>query len=375
MGGKGLNQHIEVVVSGASPYVQKTQWSPEQWNSPLQMQHASGRDEEDGRSKAHFDCLHKFLAWQLASVDIALAAEIINSANHQRLKRVRQLGHSPSKSMQHAFDIVVACRGKEPHTPGSAEAIVRRRIGKDVEHLMHVYGFIIHLLVYPITMILAFIGYIRLGLLAATKIGDNSEHKRGFSRKGSIESSAMYAFVMFCFCIMLVPTAAVCVVVAGVPDLLLILVRPILPLSIKLALPWFSPSSLAFWTAGPAASVAFLFLGASPVDEAFMTMSLGGELCTARLERLPPSSAFQAAVICSPYFLSREHALRRMALRGVPEFHARAGGPLSRMPVIVQWGYLLGDSELCAAWEAECMGCLADMCSGGTPERAGHACP
>lgn len=164
---------------------------------------------------------------------------------------------------------------------------------------------------------------------------------------------------------MVLPISLCCIAVCAVPDILMLLARPALALRIKLTLlPWFFPSSIAFWSAGMLgfwpAWVANVLLGACPVSSAFkfISISLGGQLCNTEHSALPLSSAFQAAVVCAPHFMAGQKSLRSNALRGVAEYYAPTGVPFARMPFVVQWAFLLWDRELCAAWEAECLGRL-----------------
>jgi uncharacterized membrane protein len=343
----GPEEHVEVIVSGAQPYFHKTPWSPQPFSSPGKALGSIVASTEDGLDKAQLTFLHQMLAWQLAQFDVELADEITSLADKKRLNRIKGWEVKPSASMVEAVSIIVACRQKEPYTPMEAEAIVRRRVGKTAENPLHVYGFLFHVAFYPFTMLSAILAYVQMAIIVSRKIG--------IETKSTLETICL-AFLAF---LLGLPIAIIYVVIVAVPDIILLLVRPLLPLRIKLQLTqWFFPTSLAFWSCACLAPVAHLFLGACPLDDAFVNMSMGGELCNVQLERVPLSAAFQAAVVCSPHFLARHKNLRRIALRGVPEFFAPAGGRMAQMPLIVQWGYLLGDSELRAAWEAETAGCL-----------------
>jgi len=272
-----------------------------------------------------------------------------------------------------AVKLVTLCRGCDPYTPAEAEGLVRQRIGRTREHPFHMYGFLIHLALYPFTILLAIAGYLCIALSASAKVGLQGKSNGEPSCRRTPVRCLQRALLTLITFTMVLPISVVCVALCAVPDILLLLARPVLPSRIKLALlPWFFPTSLAFWSAGmfgfAGAFVSNILLGACPVGDGFVSTSLGGQLCHMESDSLPISSAFQAAVVCAPHFMAHHQSLRSTALRGIPEFYAPAGGPLARMPSVVQWAYLLGDANLSAAWEAESMGYLpleSDRVAGG----------
>lgn len=346
-------------------YMPKSPWDPPAWTSPakrpLEKSIATALPVNAGVT---LTWSQRRLARHLAGLDVSLAAEIAAQADRLRVQRVqgrieRDL-HTRSGKMQDAVKLVRLCQGCEPYTPVEAEDVVRQRIGRTGEHPLHSYGFLIHIALYPFTIILAIAGYLCAALSASA---GRKTHVRCLQR----------ALLMLVTFIMVLPISVVCVVVCAVPDILLLLARPLMPLRMKLLLlPWFFPTSLAFWSAGmcgfAGAFVSNILLGACPVGDGFVSMSLGGQLCNMQSDSLPISSAFQAAVVCAPHFMAHHQSLRSIALRGIPEFYAPAGGKLAQMPSVVQWAYLLRDTDLCAAWEAKCMDYLpleSDRVGGG----------
>jgi len=370
-------ESVEVVIQGVKPYLHKSPWNPPAWSSPSKpcagaatsARKAAIKGLEKTGSGAMLTVTQKLVASQLAGLEVTLAAELVSYADKLRLQRVRQrverdLHVRQRPSMRGAVSLISLCRGHDPYTTIEAEDIVRARTGRTREYPLHVYGFLIHLALYPITILLALVGYFQVAISAASSVGIGSGVSEPDGKsQGSTAQAIQRIILIICTFFMILPIGLCTVVLCAVPDVVLLLIRPLLPLSMKLALlPWFFPTSIAFWSAGMCgfvpAFMANLLLGACPVGNAFLSMSFGGQLCNTKLQSLPPSSGFQAAVVCSPQFMSQQRALRATALRGIPEFYAPAGGPLAEMPFVVQWAFLLGDTELRAAWEAECMGHL-----------------
>merc|ERR1719456_1207479 len=73
--------------------------------------------------------------------------------------------------MRDAVNLITLCRGLDPYTPAEAEEVVRARIRRTGEHPLHVYGFLIHLALYPFTILLAIGGYFCIALSASARVG------------------------------------------------------------------------------------------------------------------------------------------------------------------------------------------------------------
>lgn len=356
--------HVEMQKPGVGRCFRAKSWDP----ATKQKVNAvpSARAGDAGTTCAlGFD--HTFLARQLSELDVALAGEVVRYADRLRTKRVlKRVESNRSTAMRDAIRIVASCRGREPCGSVEAEALVRLRTGRCYEHPLHVYGFLLHVCMYPLTVLLAIAGYLRMALMASARIMAKPGRRESSSSVTDLLCVAQAVLVSLCTLLMVAPFAALLVIFCVLPDITLLILRPCLPTPTKrTSLPWFFPTSLAFWCAGACgcwtAVLAYHLLGAFPVAGAFVNTNLGGELCVTYSDSHPPSQAFQAAVICDPDFLADRRHLRAAALKGVCEFYAPAGGRLAMMPVIVQWAYLLGDVKLCAAWEAEAMGLLPQV--------------
>jgi len=315
--------------------------------------------------------VHKAVGFVLSTFDVALASEIVLYANRLREDRVQarlEKNGSASASMKDAIGVIVKSRNPEAFSAREAEEIVRRRRGLSSEHCLHQYGFLLHLAFYPITVLLALLVCVSKGGAALLRVNNQTPDASPMMAKPCM-SLGRLLMMLITLC-GLIPLSVILVALCAPADILMLLLRPILPAKSKRsATPWFFPSSLGFWAAGMGGYVlgliAHRILGCSVLDTAFLTLNLGGELCKVQSQNAPPTVAFQAAVACDPHFLEQRHALRAMALRGIAEFYAPAGGPLAQMPPVVKWAYLLGDAELCAAWEAEALGRLPVVASSG----------
>jgi len=76
-------------------------------------------------------------------------------------------------SMHEALGLIALRSGDHPHTSMDAEQAedkVRERIGRTSEHPLHVYGFLIHLVLYPFTILLAAGGYFSMALSASATV-------------------------------------------------------------------------------------------------------------------------------------------------------------------------------------------------------------
>merc|ERR1712070_940197 len=106
----------------------------------------------------------------------------------------------------------------------------------------------IHIALYPITVLLAIAGYFCIALSASASVGiESRRHDKSSLR--TVMAYLRQALLTLCTVIVVMPIAACCVALCAVPDILLLLARPVLPLRIKLALlPWFFPTSVAFWS-------------------------------------------------------------------------------------------------------------------------------
>jgi len=303
----------------------------------------------------------------LSTFDVALAAEIVKYANDLREKRVQarlEKNGAVSASMKDAISIIVKSRNPDVYSGREAEAIVRRRRGQTSEHCLHRFGCLLHVALYPITILLALLVCMCQGAAALARVGQQAP-----SVAGPLVGIGKLLLLLITMCGLL-PLSILMVVLSAPVDIILLLLRPLLSADRKRSLtPWVLPSSLAFWGAGMAGYmgglIAHRLLGCSVVDTAFLSLNLGGELCKIQAQNVPPTMAFQAAVACDPCFLEHRSALRAMALRGIAEFYAPAGGPLAAMPAVVKWAYLLGDAELQAAWEAEALGRLPASANAG----------
>eukprot|EP00928_Gymnodinium_smaydae_P054706 TRINITY_DN3843_c0_g1_i1.p1 TRINITY_DN3843_c0_g1~~TRINITY_DN3843_c0_g1_i1.p1 ORF type:complete len:409 (-),score=61.45 TRINITY_DN3843_c0_g1_i1:101-1327(-) len=319
---------------------------------------AAGRDKAE-RGEEVLGFVHRLLAQQLAQLDVRLADELVLHADSLRVERLmrRIEGRRWMQTSLCAVRIVTGCR--QQREPKDAELLVRRRIKKLGENALHRYGGLLHVALYPFTILLAIFAYTKIAISMTSKVRVRRACTDGKLNSVLISSACKLLFLVCMFAFVL-PLAVVAVALSAVPDILLLLARPVLPLKTKKTLPWFLPTSLAFWGAGAGgympALLSHSLLGACPVDDAFVNLSSGGELYNSRTKTQPPSMAFRAAVVCNPHFLGHLPAMRATALRGIPEFFAPAGGPLACMPEVVQWAYLLGDMELMSAWEAETMG-------------------
>lgn len=367
-----------VNIQGVRPYIHKSPWdAPPAHRSPGK-QRAMPVSATKGMSAGNLSVYQHWLASQLAGLDVALAGQVTVEADRLRLRRVRQrvehdLKSRLMQSMADAVSLISRCRGIDPYTSTEAEALIRERTGRTTEHPLHRYGFLFHIVLYPVTILLAIAGYVAIALAALASVGVEIKSTGGLPLLRKVCVALQRFLLILSTFIMVLPISVVCVAFSALPDILLLLVRPILPSQMKLKLSqWFFPTSLAFWTSAKmcccgfsAAFASNLLLGACPLTEAFVSTSLGGQLCDAQSDTLPVSAGFQAAVVCAPHFMAHHKSLRSMALRGVPEYYAPAGGSLAQMPFLVQWAYLLGDSHICAAWEAESMGYLPP--EGGLP--------
>jgi len=309
----------------------------------------------------------RLVAAQLSYFDVGLATEVAAHANYLRERRVRlrvQRNGGVSASMRDAISIVVRCRGRDPFGPREAEERIRKRLRRTDVHCLHTYGAIIHVTLYPFTVLLALAALLSLGVKAVGRLWlpDTKRSSADIAGSGTLQCLT----VGFVFLFAVLPLSVLLVAASAVLDVILLWLRPVMPSSWQQSLVlWFFPSSLAFWAAGAGGFLpgllAHRFLGASVLEAAFVNLNLGGELCNTQSQSQPPTPAFQAAVACDPHFLAQHAALRPMALRGIPELYAPAGGPMAQMPPVVRWAYLLGDSELCLAWEAESLGSLSKL--------------
>lgn len=223
-------------------------------------------------------------------------------------------------------------------TPRDAETVVRARVGKCGESALHRFGGVLHLLLYPLTFMLAVVGFARISCM--------SSPWSARSRRASALASC-WSCTVFCLAL---PFAVLIVMLLAPLDWFQLVVRPCLSPAKKREMSlWPFPSSVAFWVAGLAgympAVLAHMLLGAAPSDQGVLIGPSNGSVL-----------ALRAAVVCDPHFMAEPRYLRAGALKGVNLLYAPLGGSeeaVRNMPLAVQWAFLLGDIALCQTWEAE----------------------
>ncbi|CAE8625788.1 unnamed protein product, partial [Polarella glacialis] len=268
---------------------------------------------------------HRLIARILASFPRSVAHEVARVSDDlrdqyadERAERQAALaegaGEGRLAAREEALKVLREC---ELYIPSEAEAVIRQRVNKLSEHPLHVYGVFFHTVLYPITIFLAILAYIRIACTHSLWGGENS----GKSLMGYSMGAYMFECVLRVLTSLSVLLAAlpvsVCLVIAFVPiDISLLLLRPLLPGRVRRTLnSWPYPTSLAFWVAGLCgywpAVLAHRFLGSAPTGEGVL-LGFGSR------QAFHPPLAFRAAVVCDPHFMAEPY-LRAPALKGVPE--------------------------------------------------------
>jgi len=256
-------------------------------------------------------------------------------------KRLHSRGQkTPTLLDEDALQAGLALRGEDEQ-----EQFVRERMGLKRQRCLHVYGGVLHVVLYPVTLVVATIYALIEGVSMIRR-----DVSRDFARKSDVPSFAFFGeaffvgFMFLVFC-MISPLCTLPVLLSAPLDIILLLLRPCFSPKVRQAVVvFFFPSSLIFTVAAAfrIPMFAHCFLGALPSAAKDASTHLS-------FERQHFETVIFTLRLCPHLDISSCHRNRTsMARTAVKKLY----GMKHDIPGVIVWAFVLEDVALCQAWAA-----------------------